>query len=730
MKHMAAATLLLSAAGLSAHAADENVNLVLNPSFEFKYASSTYGKVPLYWSRYSGDAGSLDVSGPSMQGDFGVTLLDGSTNVSAGIWSDAIPVVPGRVYDARCWCRRGAGSSAPELYALFYDGNGTQLDNPSVTVGEVGNWAEGGETVTAPAGASHVRILLYSRNASVGTASFDCVSLTLAGQRISDGAFDGAVPGRLPAHWTVAYTHSGAVQDVQSDSGSKGLVLLIGSEPGGVRPGGRALRLHDASATGSCGAWREVPASPGVPYRFAASVRKADGSGGASIYLKFYNSSGVQIATHSTNTLSSRYVPLTLAQTAPAGTAYARALCYIASTGTGTAYFDDVSFTENYALRYAAPEQAGSGAGTNASTAAAYTSSAFWNNVHAAAASAPVKVALLPGSYTNYLSLSGKGNSTNHILIAGEKPFGMNFAGTTSLSEFLRVYNCRNLIFRHLHFSAAESQADLDAKDPELFDYQYVMRIGASGYATENIRCEGLTFTGMLMVRYGITGAHFAETRDITWDRCAWTRCGWDTYDHCIYNANDSSNLLVNACYFQDCNGAYVRFRNRSVGAVTGCTFLATGAQPSGNSGGRRNHTFIQLAAFNPAGEARDETIGAKFAFFNNAFTYENTSAVGDRNAFDIYVSGIMPVNHPGFHLVSPADGAVLANESAVAATRVMLVRQYFGIDLAADCAFAGNAFTGCWPQRFTLRDAPADTAQYWTSSGQNCELDNLVGLE
>lgn len=730
MKRTAAATLLLLAAGLPAHAADESVNLVLNPSFEFKYTSNAYGKIPLYWSRYSGEAGSLDVSGPGMQGDYGFTLLDSGTSVSAGIWTDAIPVVPGRVYDARCWCRRSAVSSTPQLFALFYDENNTLLYNPSVDVGEVGSWGEGGASVTAPAGARSVRVLLYSRSASVGTASFDCVSLTLAGQRISDGAFDGAVPGQLPAHWTVAYTHSGAIQDVQYDSGTQGLVLLIGTESGSARTGNRALRLYDASATSSCGAWREVPASPGVPYRVTASVRKEGGSGGASIYLKYYNSSGTQIATYSTNTLSARYVPLTLAQTAPAGTAYARVLCYIASTGTGTAYFDEVSFTENYTLRYAAPAQAGNGAGTNALTAAAYTSSAFWDNVHAAAASAPVKVALLPGSYTNYLSLSGTGNSTNHILIAGEKPFGMNFAGTTSLSEFLRVFNCINLIFRHLHFSAAENQTDLDAKDPELYDYQYVMRIGAAGYTTENIRCEGLTFTGMLMVRYGITGAHFSGTRGITWDRCAWTRCGWDTYDHCIYNANDSSNLLVNACYFQDCNGAYVRFRNRSAGAVTGCTFLATGAQPSGNSGGRRNHTFIQLASFNPAGESRDETIGAAFAFFNNAFTYENTSAVGDRNAFDIYVSGIMPVNHPGFHLVSPADGAVLANESATAATRNLLVRQYFGIDLAADCAFAGNAFSGCWPQRFTLRDAPADTVSYWTSSGQNCELDNLVGLD
>lgn len=714
---------------LPVHAANENANLVLNPSFEFKYTSNSYGKIPLYWSSYTGETGSLDLSGLSKQGDYGLVLIDSSANTSAGLWSDAIPVVPGRVYDLRCWCMRSIGTSAPQLYALFYDESNTLLDNPSLEVGEVGIWAEAGDSVTAPTSAHSVRILLYSSKISIGTAYFDCVSLTLADQRLSDGAFEGTELGKLPAHWSVVYTHSGAIQDIQYDRANKGLVMLLGSKSGIAGTGGRALRLYDTSSTGSCGAWREVAATPGVPYKFTASVRKAGGYGAASIYLKFFNAAGKEIASYSSNTSSSRYEQLTLAQTAPAGTAYARVLCYLSITAVGTAYFDNLSFTENYTLRYAAPAQIGGGAATNALTAAAYTSSAFWSSVHAAAGNAPVKVVLLPGNYTSYLSLSGIGNSTNQILITGAKPFDMNFSGTTSRSEFLRVFNCRNLIFRHLHFSASEKQADLNAKDPELYDYQYVMRIGIAGYTTRDIRCEGLTFTGMLMVRYGITGAHFAGTSDITWERCAWTRCGWDTLDHCIYNANDSSNLLVKECYFQDCNGAYVRFRNRSVGTVTGCTFIATGTQPSGNSGNRYNHTFIQLAAFNPVGETRDESIGASFAFSNNTFTFENSSVAGDRNAFDIYASGIAPVSHPIFHLVPPSDGATLANKNAPAATRNMLIQQHFGIDLAADCTFAGNTFSGCWPQRFTLRVSPADKA-YWTASGQSCELDNLVGLD
>ena len=244
---------------LAVGAMDGSINLVPNPSFEYTFTTETVGKVPLYWSRFSGAQSTIDLNSDSVQGDFGLTLTDGGTSLSAGILSDIIVVEPDQVYQASCWCKRGSTAARPQMILQFVDAAGNEIKQLSTMVGAVGVWAESDITFTVPSGVSRLRMLLYSTLASVGTTSFDCVSLVLAEQRVSDGGFDGARIGLLPEHWTSAYKPEGVRQSVERDSGvsNHGLIVMLGGG-GSQQEMNKSLCLYDASSSTSCGVWRKV----------------------------------------------------------------------------------------------------------------------------------------------------------------------------------------------------------------------------------------------------------------------------------------------------------------------------------------------------------------------------------------------------------------------------------------------------------------------------------------
>ncbi len=704
---------------------NQRVNQIRNPSFEFVWTADAAGSLPSYWSRFSGISLADDASS-ARQGDHSFKIDDNSASASAGLWSDPVPVVPGRVYTVRAWVKRSSTSMDSRLYIKCFDA-GTNLvaTLPSAPVGAVGSWGEGTKTFAAPEGTALVRVLLYSGNASTGSVSFDCVSLVLADERVWDGDFSAATPGQLPPHWSVpAGTPDSQTQETFDDNGNK------------------LLRIVDNQTDASSTALYVVPATPGVPYRFSADVRRVGGSSGdPSIELKFYDSNHYRIATAGTSTDSTGFASLSLSSIAPEGTAYAKVFCTIGNNATGTADFDNISFAENYVNRYAS--SAGTGDGLSASSPAFYTSSNFWSTVNVAASNAPVKVTFMEGEYTNRWLLSEVGNADNSILIAGEDPFAIDYTAAVETNrEYILVYDCQNLVFRHFHFSAEEDQNKLDAKDYRIYDYIYAMRFGyvqwdQNGHIVgdrpaHNIRNEGLTFTGLLLMRYGATGANYAS-HHIVWDTCSWAYMGWDAYDHCIYNANSSHDLLIENCYFQDANGAYVRFRNRSEGAVENCTFLSTGIQPNGSPWGHVHHPFIQLTAVNPDGYTRDELLGRDFQFQENSFAYENTSGVGKRCPFSIKVDTIAPTSHPTWFLVPPADGEQIKDTANSVSLRNGLVLQYFGVDMGNDFTIGGNIYSGCWSALFTLSCKPADTnywyQELWNDESMNCDISALPGL-
>lgn len=706
---------------------NQRINQIKNPSFEFRHTPGTGGSIPVYWSRFTGGDSTLAVSGMNRQGDHSFKIVDGSASTAVGLWSDPVPVIPGRVYTVRAWASRSSSGMDSRIYIKCFDADTNLVSTlPSQPVGSVGSWSEGIKNFVVPTDASYVRVLLYSGAASAGYAYFDCVSLVLADERVWDGDFSAAAPGQLPPHWSVpAGTPGSQTQETFDDAGNK------------------ILRIVDSQTDATSSAFYVVPATPGVPYEFSADVRRVgESSGDPLIELKFYDSSHRRIAASSAATSSTFFETLSVSAIAPEGTAYGKVFCTMGNAAVGTADFDNISFAENYVNRYVS--SAGTGDGLSASSPAFYASSNFWSTVNAAASNAPVKVTFMEGEYTNRWLLSETGNADYSILIAGEDPFAINYTAAVETNrEYILVYDCQNLTFRHFHFSAEEDQSKLDAKDYQIFDYIYAMRFGyvqwdQNGHIVGdrpafNIRNEGLTFTGLLLMRYGATGANYSS-HHIVWDTCSWAYMGWDAYDHCIYNANSSHDLLITNCYFQDANGAYVRFRNRSEGVVEDSTFLSTGVQPNGSPWGHVHHPFVQIAAVNPEGYTRDELLGTNFTFSGNSFTYENTSGVGKRCPYSIKVDTIAPTSHPDWFLVPQADGDKIADTSNSVALRNDLVEQYFGVDMANDFTVEGNSYSGCWIHAlFTLATVPPSGSGYWSQNlwndeSMNCDIKALVG--
>lgn len=701
---------------------NEAVNRLNNPGFEYKsIPDGSYGNLPLYWTKaYYGATSTFTLAdGEQKHGELSLKITDSSTTRSAGLLSDPVSVNPGYVYTARVWAMRSATEAIGSLYLRFYDSTGQQIIQNLVAVGSVGAWGSAELTMTAPPNAVSAKLLLYSSGVSTGTVYFDSASLVLADEEVWDGGFDSASAGLLPENWFAYSSHTGVFQSVWNDAGNN------------------VIRLVDTTADSSCGAYCKVPVTPGVPYRLSADV--AADSCGAGMDLQFYSLSGTQLGSYAVDTTSSVYAPLEIEQVAPERAAYAKVVLYTSVAAVGEAFFDNVSFQENYTVRYVAPAAQGNGSGLSATNAALYTSTSgstsFWYGVNTLLASNPVKVVMLEGDYSEYWVLGSIGNETNHLLISGETPYAVNYSDLTTTNEnyFIYLTHSKNITLRHLHFTADEDPATLALKDHTVYDYRGVLCVNDS----QNISFEGLTWTDMLLMSASASSV-WAGSHDITWTYCNFVTIGWDLYDHCIYNVSMTYNLDVEKCYFQDCNGVYVRYRSGSKGSVLDNIFLSTGSQNTGDPYDRRHWSFIQFCAFNTyAGAA--EILGDKFFVSGNSFTFENTQERGYRAPFQIYPMGVAPVGYPtNYHLVPLSIGAEIEDTGLSAGIRNEHMKTYFGIDLMSDYKITtDNSYAGCWPLRFIMNIWPTPHEYvYWTNKSDdltptnNCNLDALLGLE
>lgn len=719
----ALALALLGQVGLGspAYTGWPNVNRVKNAGFEYKHESTADGDIPLYWSRqaFSGGSGSFAIETSGVKhGRKALGITDGSSAASWGARTDLIPVEPGAVYTLRSWYRNGAGSGNV-MGLRWYDSGQNPLATATASSASA-VWTLLSVTDAAPPGAAFAAALLYSSPSATGTGIFDSASLVLADERVDDGGFGDANLGQLPDHWSIWASHPGSIQEARLEGiGWMRSVLYPSTVSPSWGGGNVVLRLRDDSASDSCGVHYTVPVTAGAPYRLSALVKKPSGAGSAEIRLEFYDAGSQQLSSWSATTASVGFTPLSLEREADAGAAFARLVCCSGPASTGECRFDDVSFTEDYTLKYASPDGAGLRDGSSPAHAADYDDASFWTGVvDPAAQTHPVKVLMLEGDYADHLELSGLGNGAHHILLEGETPYAVNWHdGGSSVTEYVVIHDSQNFLFRHLHFTSANAKT-----------MQYILRIGLIGAHwedTHDIAVQGCSFVHITNMHFGITGAHELSTHGVTWEHCNWVEIGETAPDHMIYNAYGSYDLFIRDNYFQDCGGYYVKFRDENHDAVVeDCTFVSTGTY--GLSPYGPNTFFIYCSALNvPMG--RDELLPYGLVFRNNSFTYDDPGAPGFESPYIVKMEGFEPSQHPGYYMISTADGQYIADTSNPPERRNARIVGTCHVDfMAGDYDLYGNVYEGCDDSlfRFWRKDPPP--GDYWEGI---CDIDVLLGI-
>jgi len=694
-----------------------NVNRVANAGFEYKVAAGPDGDIPLYWSAHAfpGGYGSFTVARfAACHGTNGVEIADGSATAGWGLESDAISVEPGSVYTLRSWYRResGAGNS---LRLSWYDSGGGSLGSQG-TSSSSSAWSLLSVTATAPAGAASARVLLESGVTATGAGWFDSVSLVLADERIHDGGFDAALPGLLPVHWTVESSHAGSVQEARFDELPWIGALshpLTGPPPWG---GNVVLALQDVSTTESCGVSYVVPVTPDTPYRLSLRARRSQGTGSASVTLELLDASQQLLSAHSAATSSRTFEQLEIASLTDPGAAYARIRCHSEPASSGAFRFDDVSLGEDYTRLYASPDGAGLMDGSSPGNAADYDDGSFWSGVvNPAAVAQPVRVVLLAGEYRDHLELYGLGDPVHHTLIEGETPFAVRWSdGGGSTDEYCLIHDCQNYRFRHLHFTSDNAE-----------QMQYVLRIGLIGSVgenTEEIAVQGCSFVGITHMYFGMTGAHRHTTHDVTWEYSSWVEIGADAPDHMIYNAYGAHDLWIHHNYFQDCGGAYVKFRDECHDSVVeNNTFVCTGTV------GETPNIYLIYSSANNSVSTYDELLPYDIVIRNNSFTYDDVTAAGSRIPLVMKMEGDEPSQHPGWYLISTADGQYIADTSNRAENRNAKIVENCHIDLmGGDFQVYGNTYVNCHDIRFWFWRKTPPPGDYWVGLA---DIDALLGL-
>ncbi len=307
---------------------------------------------------------------------------------------------------------------------------------------------------------------------------------------------------------------------------------------------------------------------------------------------------------------------------------------------------------------FVAPTARGTGLGSDAENAAAYTNSAFWGEVQDLLISAPVVVSMLDGNYRNWFNLVLIGDEENTLTLIGESPAGVTFDGT--LTTLLGLRGCQNITLENLNFTGAGTG--------------YALRITKAddGTPSKNITVRNCNWYDMESLYYGATGVHYGS-HDVTYENCTFKRIGHDSHAHMMYNAYNAVHVSVFNCLFEDCSGSYVRFRAASdYGVVSGCIFVSTQTYANKHASWE---VFLDFPAFNDV-DPGDETFSQYATITNNVFRF-NSASPPKRTGVRFYHSGYDP---PGWHyLMTESEGRILKSGSGT--EKEELLRNNCGID-------------------------------------------------
>ena len=323
---------------------------------------------------------------------------------------------------------------------------------------------------------------------------------------------------------------------------------------------------------------------------------------------------------------------------------------------------------------YLAPKDMGKADGSSRKNAAFYARDDIWKKVNALLKKSPVVVWLINGNYsTAPLQLVEIGNEKNQLTIKGESLNGVIF--NASIPCLISLYGCQNIILENLNFTGnATSYALKITKNYNKTKLSTPAALKAAHLTVSKyITVKNCNWYDMPQLYYGASGAHYGS-HHITFEHCTFKRIGLNTHCHMIYNAYDSDYVSVLDCYFEDCSGSYVRFRDRcDYGIVHHCKFVSTGKYVHYNP---KTEAFIEIPVFinvNPG----DEYFGNNFIFTKNTFIFTpNPSAI--RCGIRYHHSGFDP---KGWHYILTAkEGAILEGTDVLAKKR--LLKKNFGIDL------------------------------------------------
>jgi autotransporter-associated beta strand protein len=479
-----------------------------------------------------------------------------------------------------------------------------------------------------------------------------------------------------------------------------------------TRCGDKVLRLVDSSNAAGAGLLSDqVAVTPGESYSAEAYIQRTDaGLNAASIYLKYYDSSGTN-EVGSFAVLSGAaanvwdYVSVTGA--APANAVTARVLCYSGTTSTGTMYFDGVSLRRltspvNQLTRYVSPAGGGTATGLDQSNPVKYNNAAFWSAANVSLTTNAVKVVFLEGDYiidmsADSLVLSYVGNDAHQLVLEGQHPFGSVFTRTDAAQTndgpaMVHLQWVTNVVVRHLHW---ENDTTLSGR---LVQYGLAINGANTGAETRSISVQGCSFVGLSWNIYGAMGFHHATTHGGQVLYCEFVTGGFSSGFHMIYNAYGAYDLSFQNNYFQDCTGAYLRLRGGCHEAlVNSNTFVSTAST--------YNQPFVQLATFDDV-DPGDETFGHNFIITNNLFAYLSSP---NSVALTLYHSGFDPYRSPGLlwnYLLTPSEALTLTLGS-VAAKKALLKYNY-GLNFDTQMTLGGNVRQGYHAYNIQLHSGSA----------------------
>lgn len=337
-------------------------------------------------------------------------------------------------------------------------------------------------------------------------------------------------------------------------------------------------------------------------------------------------------------------------------------------------------------VRYVSPTGLGTETGKSKENAADFLDPEFWDMIRQEIANKSIKVQFLDGDYRRAytdkpLNLTNIGDPDHKLILNG----GDNVVFTlppviSDISErkghVISIGAAQNMVINGFHFTGPGFVG-------------YIIEIGSSSMSTKNITVKNCSFINMTGVYYGAAGAHYEGTSYITFKNDTFKNVGYNSHAHFIYNAYGASHINIIDCYFENCTGDYVRFRQDDYCTVKGSTFIRSSDEFLGR-------VFIMMPVFNNV-DPGDEYLRTHYAFVNNEFI--NKTSVTVENAISYYAAGYPS---PGTdYLLTKEEGEIL--KTGTVKEKTHLLKENFDIN-PSKIRIPNNTFSSGIKRQFALQ--------------------------